>query len=329
MSRTAFLTGASGFVGSHLVRELHEQGWEEIHVLARATSPMDEIQDYPFKLHIGDVTDRESVITAMPDQVDAVFHVAASTNFWSRKNAEQTRINVNGTRNLIAAAVDAGAGRFIHTSSFVTWGFTDQEINEESERTDSSDWINYVRTKHIAEQLVLESVNAGGLDAVIVNPANVLGPGDRHNWSRAFRMIHLRKLPGGPPGGGNFCDVREIARAHVSAYHKGKRGQKYLLGGEFARIMDVITIAGELLDRPVPARPMPAWLLKAVARLMTGFSMISGKEPEITPEAAVMTSHDIICDSSRAERELGYQSVPLRDMIRDTIDWMRENNQLQ
>jgi len=328
MSRTAFVTGASGFVGSHLVRELHRQGWD-IHVLARSTSSLEETEGIPFETHIGDVTDADSVAAAMPEKADAVFHVAASTNFWSKKNAEQTRVNVDGTRNLLETAIAADAGRFIHTSSFVTWGFTDKEINEDSARTDSSDWINYVRTKYLSEQMVLKAASSSKLDTVVLNPANVLGPGDWHNWSRLFRFIHLRKLPAAAPGGGSFCDVREVARAHVRAYHDGRTGQKYLLGGEFAKIMDVVTIGGELLNRPVPEKPMPAWLLMAVARLLTTVSIVSGKEPNMTPEAAVMTSHDIICDSTRAEKELDYRSVPLRDMIRDTIDWMYEKGLLQ
>ena len=327
MSRTAFVTGASGFVGSHLARELHGQGWR-VHLLARPSSSLDGVEDVPCEKHLGDVTDAASVQAAIPRGVDGVFHVAASTNFWSRRNAEQTRINIDGTRNVLEAAIDAGAGRFVHTSSFVSWGFTDTTIDEDSPRTDASDWINYVRTKHRSEQLVLDAAAAGRIDAVVLNPANVLGPGDRHNWSRLFRLVQERGLPGAPPGGGNFCDVREVARAHARAWHDGRCGQRYLLGGEFARIIDVIAIAGEMLDRPVPRRPMPAWALKSSARMMTALAALRGKEPDLTPEAAVMTSHDIRCDSSRAERELGYRSVPLRDMIRDTIDWMKEQGML-
>jgi nucleoside-diphosphate-sugar epimerase len=327
MSLTAFVTGATGFVGSHLVRALCDQGWT-VHLLARPSSPLDEIRDLPFEKHLGDVTDAESVMKAVPRGVDGVFHVAASTNFWSRRNDEQTRINVDGTRHVLEAAIDAGARRFIHTSSFVSWGFTDSTIDEESSRTSSSDWINYVRTKHLSEQLVLQAAREKRVDAVVLNPANVLGPGDRHNWSRLFRLIHERSLPGAPPGGGNFCDVREVARAHVRAWHDGDCGRRYLLGGEFARIIDVIAIAGELLDRPVPRRPMPAWVLKTSARLLTALAELRGREPDLTPESAEMTSHDIVCDSGLAERELGYRSVPLRDMIRDTIDWMKEKDLL-
>jgi dihydroflavonol-4-reductase len=328
MTKTAFVTGATGFVGSHIARELHRQGWE-VHVLARATSSLEEISDVPVTLHTGDVTDAVSVRMAMPQSVDAVFHVAASTNLWARKNGQQTRINLEGTRNLLDAAEAAGAWRFIHTSSFAAWGALDGLFDEETPRTEATDWVNYVRTKHLSEQAVLEASAADRLDAVVLNPANVLGPGDRHNWSRLFRMVHEGSLPGAPPGGGNFCDVREVARAHVTAWHQGRNGQRYLLGGEFASYLEVIQLAGELLARRVPAKPTPGWLLKVAARIKNTLAVVTGTEPDLTPEAAVIATSKLRCDSARAQQELGYRFVPLSDMVRDTIDWMNEKGLLR
>lgn len=328
MSKTAFLTGASGFVGSHLARQLHEQGWE-VHVLARSTSRMSEIEDLPLVVHNGDITDSDSLIKAVPPNADAVFHVAASTNFWSRRNDEQTRINVDGTANMVEAAARAGAKRFLHTSSFVTWGFPDGEFNEGSERSTRWDWINYVRTKTMAEQLVLEAHAAGTIDAVILNPANVLGPGDWHNWSRLFRILHQGKLPALPPGGGNFCAVEEVAAAHIRAVTDGSGGEKYLLGGHFARIADVIRMAGEKLDCRVPNTVVPAWLFRLSAQLAAPMTALMGSKPDITPESAAMASCDIRCDSSRAEQELGYRAVPVETMVRDTINWMEKRGLLK
>ena len=321
MSLTAFVTGATGFVGSRLASELCSQGWE-VHVLARPSSSLKDLGEAPVVVHHGDVADAASISKALPAGADAIFLVAASTNLWSRKNADQTRVNVAGTRNVLDAAVAAGARRFVHTSSFVTWGFQDTLITEESPRTGAFDWINYVRTKHESEQLVLDAARSGRIDAVVLNPGNVLGPGDRRNWSRLFRMIRLGKLPGAPPGGGNFCDVGEVARAHIRAWHQGGSAQRYLLGGEFASYLDVIRLAGSVLERRVPSGPTPAWLLTAGARLASGLAVFTGKEPDITPEAAAIVTHTIRCDSSKAERELGYRSVPLEDMVRQTIDWM-------
>ena len=321
MSLTAFVTGATGFVGSRLASELFSQGWE-VHVLARPSSSLKDLGEAPVVVHHGDVADAADIGKALPAGADAVFHVAASTNLWSRKNADQTRVNVAGTRNMLDAAIAAGARRFVHTSSFVTWGFQDTLITEESPRTGAFDWINYVRTKHESEQLVLDAARSGRIDAVVLNPGNVLGPGDRRNWSRLFRMIRLGKLPGAPPGGGNFCDVGEVARAHIQAWHRGGSAQRYLLGGEFASYLDVIRLAGSILESRVPSGPTPAWLLTAGARLASALAVLTGKEPDITPEAAAIVTHTIRCDSSKAERELGYRSVPLEEMVRETIDWM-------
>ena len=328
MTQSAFVTGATGFVGSHIARDLCRQGWE-VHVLARETSSLSAISDVPVRVHIGDVTDAVSVRAAIPQGVDGVFHVAASTNLWARNNDQQTRINLDGTRNLLDAAATAGARRFIHTSSFAAWGTLDNVFTEDSPRTDATDWINYVRTKHLSEQTVLEAAACNRLDAVVLNPGNVLGPGDRHNWSRLFRMVHAGSLPGAPPGGGNFCDVREVARAHVTAWHKGQSGHRYLLGGEFATYLEVIRLAGEMLDRRVPGKPSPGWLLKVVARIKSALAILTGKEPDLTPEAAVIATSNMRCDSGKAQQELGYRFVPLRDMVRDTIDWMHQEGLLQ
>jgi len=328
MTHAAFVTGASGFVGSHLARLLHQQGWE-VHILARSTTSLDEIDDVPVTLHTGDVCDEASLRSAIPQGVDAVFHVAASTNLWSRNNAEQSRINLDGTRHMLAAAEAAGAGRFVHTSSFAAWGLRDGVFTEDSPRTDTSDWINYIRTKHLSEQMVLEAAASGRIDAVVLNPGNVLGPGDRRNWSRLFRMVKQGSLPGAPTGGGNFCDVREVARAHLQAWHRAPTGRRFLLGGEFASYLQVIRIAGELLETRVPQRPLPAWLLAAMARLNSGIAVVTGREPDITPESAAIITHNIRCDSGRAQRELDYRIVPLRDMVRDTIDWMSERGLLE
>jgi len=323
MSQRAFVTGASGFVGSNLVRELHNQGWQ-VHVLTRQGSSLEDIADLPMEVHLGDIVDSASVRDAMPHGVDAVFHVAASTNVWSGNNDEQDRINIGGTRDVIEAAVNAQAGRFIHTSSFTTWGFHDVTLTEHSPRTVDTDWINYVRTKYIAEQLVEDAVQSGRLDAVILNPGHILGPGDRRNWSHMISLVERGKLPGGPPGSGPFADVREVAKAHIQAFHKGASGEKYLLGGEFASFMEVIRITGDILGRPVPGRPTPAWVMKLAARVYGLLSMVTGKEPELTPESAAMITRNLLCDSSRAQRELGYKFTPVRVLVQETIDWMRD-----
>jgi nucleoside-diphosphate-sugar epimerase len=327
MGLSAFVTGATGFVGMNLVRELAGNGWN-VTALVRASSPLEDIADLDIELRQGDITQADSVLDAMPERPDCVFHVAASTSIWSRQNEQQTLINVDGTRNVTAAAVRRSAGRMVHTSSFVVWGFHDDEIDEDSPRLDNADWINYVRTKREAENVVRGVLARDGLDCVILNPAHILGPGDRRNWSRMIRMVNDGKLPGVPPGGGAFADVREVARAHIEAFHRGRRGHNYLLGGQDTKFIDVVRMAGEVLDRKVPRRPSPRWLLQAAARLYTLKAAIDGREPDITPEAAAMITRHLPCDSSKAQRELGYRFTPTRQLVEDTCQWMRERGML-
>jgi len=328
MSLTAFVTGASGFVGSRLVRELHQQGWQ-VHILARRSSSLDALADLPLTVHTGDITDAGAVSRSLPSNPDAVFHVAASINIWSRRNAEQERINVDGTRNIIQAAAEAGAGRLIHTSSFATWGFQDTVIDERSPRTDTSDWINYVHTKHLAEQMVVNAVQTGLVDAVILNPGHILGPGDRRSWSRMIALVDAGKLPGVPPGSGPFADVTEVARAHIQAFHKGRTGEKYLLGGEIVTFVDVVRITGEILGKPVPGKATPAWLLKSAARVYSVLSLLTGREPDLTPESAAMITRNLLCDSSRAQTELDYRFTNVRSLLQQTVDWMKSAGMLE
>ncbi len=322
MTRSAFLTGATGFVGANLAAELVRQGWR-VTALVRADSPMEDIEALDLDLRIGDLTDPGSVVAAMPAAVDCVFHVAASTNIWSRRNAAQERVNVDGTRHVVDAALASGARRMVHTSSFVVWGFGHDLLTEDSPRHDNADWINYVRTKSVAEGIVKQAVRERALDAVILNPAHILGPGDRHNWSRMIRLVNQGKLPGVPPGGGPFADVRQVAKAHVAAFHAGRTGANYLLGGHDTPFLEVIRLAGALLGRRVPRRASPPWLLAIAARAYVLAAAITGKPPDLTPEGAALITHHIPCDSSRARRELGYTFTPVRTLLADTCEWMR------
>jgi len=123
--------------------------------------------------------------------------------------------------------------------------------------------------------------------------------------------------------------VREVARAHVTAWRQGRTGHRYLLGGEFATYLEVIQLAGKMLGRRVPGKPTPGWLLKAAARIKSALAILTGVEPDLTPEAAVIATSNMRCDSGKAQQELGYRFVPLEDMVQDTIDWMKERGLLR
>ena len=149
-----------------------------------------------------------------------------------------------------------GRGRFILTSSIAAFGFQAERITEDTTSTALDSSINYFRTKRLAELEVLQAVERG-LDAVILNPANIIGRYDASGWSRFFKLIEEGRLPGVPPGSGSFCHAREVARAHVTAFERGQAGHHYLLGGVDATFLEVVQRIGALLDRPVPKRPIP------------------------------------------------------------------------
>jgi nucleoside-diphosphate-sugar epimerase len=318
--RVAFVTGGTGCLGTNLVHELVAAGWHAV-VLHRRTSDLRHLTNLPIALVEGDVTDPGSLTRAMPEGSDAVFHLAASLTQWGPRHAEQRRINVQGTRNVVEAARARRARRFVHTSSIAAYGEHDEVITEETPSNAERAHSNYSRTKWLAEVEVRRGIEAG-LDAVIVNPSNVVGAHDRSTWSRVFFLLQEGKLPTLYPGRASWCHVREVVRAEIAAVDRGRTGANYLLGGTHAPYVEYIRIAGELLGRPVPTRMLPRPALRAIAVLAALPSHLTRREPPITPEVARVITTSSLCSSARAERELGYRPVPLREMMEDAYRWL-------
>ena len=317
------LTGAGGFLGQHLVRSLREAG-AEVRALSRRPESDAVLAALGAQPVRGDVTDLESLRTAMAG-VDTIFHAAADTNTWRPQNAAQTRTNVGGVENLLAAARAEGVRAFVHTSSVSAYShLVHGVLREDVAERGGESWINYERTKFLAEQ----AVRASGLPCIVFQPSHILGPGDRHNWSRLIRLVDQDKLPGVPPGSGAFADVREIARAQVRGWQSARFGQTYLLGGQQASFLELVTRIGALLGRRTPKRATPAIVLRAYAQLSHALSLLTGKAPDITPEAAAFTCHHLLVDSSKAKAELGYRETALEPLLGDTIAWMREQGML-
>ena len=275
--KSAFVTGGAGFLGRNLVEELVRSGFEV--VVFDRVRPDVTLAENGVSFVQGDLTDPAACERAMPEGVDAVFHVAGNTTHWKLGDAQQTKVNVDGTRTVAAAAIRRGAGRFILTSSIAAFGFQSERIAEETTSTALESSINYFRTKRLAEIEVLQAVERG-LDAVILNPANIIGRYDASGWSRFFRLIEEGRLPSVPPGSGSFCHAREVARAHVAAFARGRVGHHYLLGGVDATFLELVQRIGALLDRPVPKRPIPAFVSKAAGRLSLWGSYLTRREPE-------------------------------------------------
>lgn len=318
--KTAFVTGATGFVGLNLVEELLAQGWRVI-ALHRADSDLKYLRRLPAARAVGDITHAPSVRRAMPQGVDAVFHVAGDTSLWSGNNAAQDRANVDGTRNVVGAALEKRARRFVHTSSISAYGLQRGRIDERAAQLGRVSPVNYQRSKYLAEEAVRAGL-ARGLDTVILNPGGIIGRYDTRNYARIVALVAAGTLPGVPPGALSFCHAREVARAHVAAAERGRMGENYILGGIDASFLELVREICAALGRPAPRRATPAWVLRTAAAMGALRSRLNGRPPALTPEAARMVSRNVSCDSSKAVRELGFRAVPLAEMVGDCVRWM-------
>ena len=324
--KTAFLTGATGFVGINIARQLVDNAWNVI-ALRRDTSDHTYLDRLPVTQVVGDILQPDTLTRAMPQQVDAVFHVAADLNVWSRRNAAQTVVNVDGTNNMVAAALAKQAKRFILTSTISAFGHQSTPVSESTASTAHRSWINYERSKWQAEEAV-RSGNQQGLFTVIINPCAIFGPWDTHSWAQMIFLIRDGKLKGIPPGSVTINHVTEVAKAHLAAVEHGNNGDNYILNGEVIAFANLFRLIADQVGVELKAKVMPAPLLKLIARIGTALAVFTGKPPEITPEMAALMCTHTHCDTDKAERVLGYRKVPVKTCVEDSIAWLRSEGLL-
>src|ERR1700753_3102361 len=253
--RAAFVTGATDLVALNLARELMVRGWD-VTALHRPSSELKLLKRFHPKLVAGDLSDAKSLIAAIPTGTDTVFHVAGNTNMWRAGNAQQTRDNVEGTKNVVEAALAKKVRRLIVTSSISAYGDVDGEINEETPSLAADSRVNYQKTKYEAQEIARAAIPRG-LEVVVLQPGAIMGPYDIGTWSRLFVMVRDDKLPAVPPSMLTFTHVREVAAAHIAAADKGKNGGAYLLGGENRTLMDLVSEISVLLEKPKPKKERP------------------------------------------------------------------------
>jgi nucleoside-diphosphate-sugar epimerase len=325
-SRAAFVTGGTGFVGLNMVKELMIRGWD-VTALHRPSSELTLLKRFRAKLAVGALTDRSSLMSAIPQGTDTIFHVAGNTNMWRQGNAEQTRDNVDGTRNVVEAALAKGVRRLVVTSSISAYGPVDGEITEETPSRAANSRVNYQKSKWQAQELARAAV-AKGLEVVVMQPGAIMGPYDIGTWSRLFVMVRDGKLPGVPASLLTFAHVREVVAAHIAAADKGQNGGSYLLGGENKTMLELVREISAFLGKPAPTKETSLGLLRIVAVVGDLASRFTGKAPPITPEMASSLSRKVSTASAKAQRELGYRIVPLKDMVKDCYDWMVAENRI-
>ncbi len=322
-----FVTGATGFLGSHVARQLLARG-AELRLLARPTSRNDNIADLAAERVTGDLRDAESLRKGMAG-CEFVFHVAADYRLWARDRSELYQSNVEGTRNILQAARDSGVQRVVYTSSVATMGFgNDGRLTDENSRVALDDMIgDYKRSKFMAEQLVLEAAR-GGQNVVMVNPTTPVGERDIKPTPSGEIIVDFlrRKFPAYVDTGLNLVDVVDCAEGHLLAMEKARPGERYILGGENLTLKQILDKLAAITGLPSPNIKLPY----AVA-LATGVvdTVVTGKllrrQPRVTIDAVRMGRKKMFVTSAKAERELGWVSRPVDTALRRAVEWFRAN----
>ena len=338
----AFVTGATGFLGSHVAGVLAEQG-AELRLLVRPSSDLRNLDDDDLKNAdrvVGDLRDAASIAKALSG-CDVVFHVAADYRLWVRDPDEMYRSNVEGTRSLLEAARKQGVRRVVYTSSVATMGFSSNHARTSaSARPDTStmadeespvslaDMIgHYKRSKFMAEQVAVEAARSG-VDVVIVNPTTPIGGRDIKPTPTGRIVLDFlkRKFPAYVETGLNLVDATECARGHVQALEKGRSGERYILGGENLTLKQILDRLAAITGLKSPTLKLPyvfAFAAGVVDEVVTG--RILGREPRATIDAVRMGRKMMFVSSAKAERELGWRTVPVDGALRRSVDWFRGN----
>ena len=322
------VTGATGFVGSNLAAALTAQRCD-VRVLRRESSRLDTLEGIPVEHAIGDILDEESLVAAI-NGCERVFHVAAMSEYWRSTKESVYRVNVDGTRNVVAAALRAGVTRFVHTSSVAAIGIPRGGglADETQEYPPEMEWWAYGHSKYLAEREVIEAVERG-LDAVIVNPAIVLGPRDVNFISGSLIRASVKgQLRVVPPGGSNVVHVDAVVAGHLAAADKGRTGERYILGGENVSHWDMAEIIASVTGGARPRVVLPRWLLPPVAWIVDGFNALSRRPPLTTGEQIRLGGEAIYVDVGKAVRELDLPRIPLRKAAEDAYLWYRDNGLL-
>jgi dihydroflavonol-4-reductase len=324
--RTAFVTGASGFIGANLVRALLERGWN-VRALVRGPAP--SLDGLAIERVHGDL-----FLPGLSDAMrgsDAVFHLAATYSLWHRDRADMLRANVMGTRDVLAAARAAGVPRTVHTSSVAAIGVRAGGVPaDETYQSPPRALIGvYKQTKLMAEEEARQAF-AAGQDVVIVNPSTPVGPWDAKPTPTG--EIVLRFLRGRMPAyvdtGLNLIDVRDVAAGHIAAYERGLAGERYILGNENLTLRAVLERLARIAGRRAPRLRLPRIIPLAYAGLGEFVLARVGIAPDVPFESVRMAKQRMFYDSTKAVRELGLPQSSVTTALADAVRWFTEHGYL-
>jgi dihydroflavonol-4-reductase len=325
----ALVIGATGFVGSAVVRALTAAGWQ-VRALVRSESNRRNLHELPVEIASGDLTDRASLDRAL-DGCDALFHVAADYRLWAPDPQLLYRTNVEGTRNVIAAARRAKVARIVYTSSVATVGLpADGSPGSEETPVALADMIgHYKRSKFLAEELVRGEARTGA-PVVIVNPSTPVGPGDLKPTPTGQMVVDAARgrMPAYVDTGLNIVHVDDVAAGHLMALEHGRPGERYILGGENLTLHEILVRIARLAGRSPPRIRLPHAAILPLAFLSEGLARLTGRPTRITLESARMARHRMYFSSDKAIRELGYRWRSPAAAFEDAVRWYRGQGML-
>ena len=322
---TTLVTGAAGFLGSHVARQLVARG-EDVRVLVRASSSNRAISDLSLEYVTGDLRDTASLERAM-NGVQRVFHVAADYRLWAKHPQDIYDSNVGGTKNVLAAAKRAGVAQLIYTSTVATIAVDRPELPNEFTQAKLQEMIgHYKRSKWMAEQEVLNAAKEG-LPVIVAMPTTPVGPWDWKPTPTGKIILDFLngKMPGYVETGLNFVGVEECAAGHLLVSEKGKIGERYLLGAENLTLKEVLDTLAKITGLRAPGMKIPHGVALGVAYVESAFSRLIGREPGIPVEGVKIARHKMFVDASRAPRELGFQPGPVAAALERAVRWYLAN----
>ncbi len=326
--KLALITGINGLLGSNLARALLREGYR-VRGLVRPTSDLRSIRDCDIELLHGDVRDQASVERAV-EGADVVFHTAAIISYWRKERDLMFAVNIEGTRHVVDASLAARVRRFIHTSSIAALPLRTPTsvVTEESQHDGEFLDVGYRIAKYRSEQIVLDAVTRG-LDAVILNPSIIMGPGDyRFHGGRMIKDVYAGRIFYAPPGGSSVVSVEDVTKAHVAALRTGRTGERYILAGENLTYREIFRTSAEVVGGIPPLFTVPAPVVKGIAAFSEMIAPLFGMRPWINRELVAGVEIRKQYSSEKARRELGFSPKGLRETMQETFDWYRETGLL-
>lgn len=324
------VTGGTGFVGAHVVRALLARGGR-VRCLVRPRSDRRNLEGLPVDLFEGDLLDRPSLDGALRG-IEVLYHVAADYRLWAKDPEELYRSNAGGTRNVLAAAAEAGVSRVVYTSSVGALGLT-KDGSPADERTPvrREEVVGHYKKSKFDAERVAEKWAASGLPVVIVNPSTPVGELDVKPTPTGQVIVDFlnRRIPAYVDTGLNVIDVRDVAAGHLLAAQKGRPGEKYILGHRNMTLKEILETLARLTGLPAPRLRLPHAIPFAVAAVDALVSGLSGKPPRVSLESVRMSRHRMYFDASKAVRELGLPQSPVEEALARAVAWFREKGHVR